>query len=147
MLFSVTACLARSPVSRTIGSACAEPARSVQEQQAASVPQQSAPQPSPTAAVPISQQSGYRVGYRIGQQNAPTLAAENSASGSPSAFSSVTLYDVTQWCDTNADPEYTYAPEGGNAGVNSGGYVNNPNPNDHPAIVGSIAGMKSKGAG
>jgi hypothetical protein len=42
---------------------------------------------------------------------------------------------MQNWCDENADPGHTYAPDNGQ----------DTNPNDDPAIVGCIAGMKSKG--
>jgi hypothetical protein len=72
---------------------------------------------------------GYSEGYSLGAKEEPNLAAFNM--GSP-----VTLSQARSWCDEYADPDYTYAPDGGQ----------DTNPNDDPAIVGCIAGMKSKGA-
>jgi hypothetical protein len=109
------------------------------EQQAASNPGL-LPSPTPVAAVPIRQQPGYRVGYRIGRQNASTLAAEDSASGSSSDFASVPLADVQSWCDEYADPNNTYAPP---VTYSNGAQVDGTD----PATAGCIAGMKSKGAG
>lgn len=84
--------------------------------------------PKPSVAGPST--PGYSVGYSLGAKEEPDLAAFNLTSP-------VTVSDARSWCDEYADPDYTYAPDGGQ----------DTNPDDDPAVVGCIAGMKSKGAG